>query len=188
MIVCVLSFSLLCFASLVVAIVGFVRKNNKFIWGGVSGFFVFGLITFLLTVIPLIDFIGMLSADDVAETAGEVSERGGKIMGKVIKRTVSGMAVELESELVQTDSTIGQAGIVLNHCENQADSSLSMYLEFLKDFDGVLTLYAYDMNDKKQGIAKDTIHAKAGDEGVYLFDFKEGLNSGFSGHYRLVAK
>lgn len=184
---CVFLTSLLCFVSLILMIVGGVKKMNKLLYGGVAGFFVFGIATALIIISSTVGFFQDLSSDKIAETVEEVSENGGKIAGKAVKGSISGMSNSIGSELVTADSSVIEAGIVVNHCENLVGNRVSIYLDFTKDFDGVLTLYAYDSEDKKQGLAKESVQVKAGDEGTYSFDFGEGLNSGFSGYYKLIA-
>lgn len=184
---CVFLTSLLCFVSLILVIIGGVKKMNKLLYGGVAGFFVFGIATALIIISSTVGFFQDLSSDKIAETVEEVSENGGKIAGKAVKGSISGMSNSIGSELVTADSSVIEAGIVVNHCENLVGNRVSIYLDFTKDFDGVLTLYAYDSEDKKQGLAKESVQVKAGDEGTYSFDFGEGLNSGFSGYYKLIA-
>ena len=184
---CVFLTSLLCFVSLILVIIGGVKKMNKLLYGGVAGFFVFGIATALIIICSTVGFFQDLSSDKIAETVEEVSENGGKIAGKAVKGSISGMSNSIGSELVTADSSVIEAGIVVNHCENLVGNRVSIYLDFTKDFDGVLTLYAYDSEDKKQGLAKESVQVKAGDEGTYSFDFGEGLNSGFSGYYKLIA-
>lgn len=183
----VLVTSLLCFASLITMIVGGVKKIKKLLYGGIAGFFVFGIATGLILMCSMFSVVESISSDSIAEKAGEMSESGGKIAGKMAKGSISGMSNGLGSESVMADSSVLQAGIVVNHCENLVGNRVSIYLDFTKDFDGVLTLYAYDSEDKKQGLAKESVQVKAGDEGTYSFDFGEGLNSGFSGYYKLIA-
>ncbi len=178
--------SALCFASLVLAIVGGVKEKKKFLYGGIAGFFVFGVATALIVACFFVNAISSVSTDSVADTARDVTETGGKITGKMIKGTLTGVANGMEKDFV-TDSSVVQAGIIVNHCES-TENGLSIYLDFTKDFDGVVALYAYDGNDKKQGFAKDSFHVKAGDEGIYRFDFEEGVNVGFIGHYRLCVR
>lgn len=160
---------------------------NKLLYGGVAGFFVFGIATALIIISSTVGFFQDLSSDKIAETVEEVSENGGKIAGKAVKGSISGMSNSIGSELVTADSSVIEAGIVVNHCENLVGNRVSIYLDFTKDYEGVLTLYAYDSEDKKQGLAKESVQVKAGDEGTYSFDFGEGLNSGFSGYYKLIA-
>lgn len=180
--------SLFCFVSLILTIIGGVKKIKKLLYGGIAGFFVFGIATVVITVCSVVKVVESVTTEDVAEAAGEVSERGGKIAGKVVKGSVTGMANELEEESIKIDSSVVEAGIVVNHCENLTiGERVSIYLDFTKDFEGVMKLYAYDVNDKKQGVASDSIHVQAGDEGTYVFDFNGGFNSGFSGYYKLVA-
>lgn len=184
---CVFLTSLLCFVSLILVIIGGVKKMNKLLYGGVAGFFVFGIATALIIISSTVGFFQDLSSDKIAETVEEVSENGGKIAGKAVKGSISGMSNSIGSELVTADSSVIEAGIVVNHCENLVGNRVSIYLDFTKDYEGVLTLYAYDSEDKKQGLAKESVQVKAGDEGTYSFDFGEGLNSGFSGYYKLIA-
>lgn len=184
---CIFLTSLLGFVSLILAIIGGVKKVNKLLYGGVAGFFVFGIATALIIICSTVGFFQDLSSDKIAETVEEVSENGGKIAGKAVKGSISGMSNSIGSELVTADSSVIEAGIVINHCENLVCNRVSIYLDFTKDYEGVLTLYAYDSEDKKQGLAKESVQVKAGDEGVYSFDFGEGLNSGFSGYYKLIA-
>lgn len=184
---CVFLTSLLCFVSLILVIIGGVKKMNKLLYGGVAGFFLFGIATVLIIISSTVGFFQDLSSDKIAETVEEVSENGGKIAGKAVKGSISGMSNSIGSELVTADSSVIEAGIVVNHCENLVGNRVSIYLDFTKDYEGVLTLYAYDSEDKKQGLAKESIQVKAGDEGTYSFDFGEGLNSGFSGYYKLIA-
>lgn len=178
--------SVLGFASLVLAIMGGVKKNKKLMFGGIAGMFVFSVATGLIIICSVVNAVNSCTTDDVADTARDVTESGGKITGKMIRGTLIGMANGIEKDFV-TDSSVVQAGIIVNHCEN-TESGLSIYLDFTKDFDGVVALYAYDGNDKKQGFAKDSFHVKAGDEGIYRFDFEEGVDVGFIGHYRLCVK
>ena len=184
---CVFLTSLLCFVSLILMIVGGVKKIKKLLYGGVAGFFVFGIATGLILMCSMFSVVESISSDSIAEKVEEVSENSGKIAGKMAKGTISGMSNGLGSESVMADSSVLQAGLVVNHCENLVGNRVSIYLDFTKDFDGVLTLYAYDSEDKKQGLAKESVQVKAGDEGTYSFDFGEGLNSGFSGYYKLIA-
>ncbi|MBR4815617.1 MAG: hypothetical protein IKZ67_09145 [Paludibacteraceae bacterium] len=163
------------------------KKIKKLLYGGIAGFFVFGIATGLILMCSMFSVVESISSDSIAEKVEEVSENSGKIAGKMAKGTISGMSNGLGSESVMADSSVLQAGIVVNHCENLVGNRVSIYLDFTKDFDGVLTLYAYDSEDKKQGLAKESVQVKAGDEGTYSFDFGEGLNSGFSGYYKLIA-
>ena len=178
--------SFLSFASLVLAIIGAVKKNKKFMFGGIASLCVFGVATALITMCSVFSVVNSVSTDDVADTARDVTESGGKITGKMIKGTLTGMSNGMDKD-IETDSSVVQAGIIVNHCES-TENGLSIYLDFTRDFDGIVALYAYDGNDKKQGYAKDTFHVKAGEEGVYRFDFEEGVNVGFIGHYRLFVR
>ncbi len=186
--ICIFFISLLILASLILIIVGAVKKNKKLLFGGVAGFFVFGVANVLIIIYSVTSAIDAITSDGVLETMTEVSESGGKIAGKVVKGSISGMSNEFGTELVTADSSVVEAGITINHTDNLAGDRVSIYLDFASDFDGVLILYAYDANDKKQGIARKDVHVKAGDEGVHTFDFEEGSNSGFDGYYLLVAR
>lgn len=187
-IICVFFIGFLILASLILTIVGAVKKNKKLLFGGIAGFFVFGIANGLIIACSISSAIDSITSSGVLETMEEVSENGGKIAGTVVKGSISGMSNELGTESVAADSSVIQAGITINHAENLEGQRVSIYLDFASDFDGVLILYAYDANDKKQGIARKEVHVKAGDEGVHTFDFEEGSNSGFDGYYLLVAR
>ena len=179
--------SLLTLAALILTIVGAVKNNKKLMFGAIAGFFVSGVATALIIICSVKNLVDSVTSEIVTDEMSEVSENGAKVAGKVIRGTLTGVIDGLDSESMRVDSSVVQAGIVVNHCEN-VYNGLSIYFDFTKDFDGVLTLYAYDASDKKQGFAQDSIHAKAGDEGVHVFDFKDGANSGFSGYYALTIK
>lgn len=187
-IICVFFIGFLILASLILTIVGAVKKNKKLLFGGIAGFFVFGIANGLIIACSISSAIDSITSSGVLETMEEVSENGGKIAGTVVKGSISGMSNELGTESVAADSSVIQAGITINHAENLEGQRVSIYLDFAMDFDGALILYAYDANDKKQGIARKEVHVKAGDEGVHTFDFEEGSNSGFDGYYVLVAR
>lgn len=177
--------AILTLVALVLTIVGAVSKNKKLMFGSIAGFFVCGVATVLMIICSVKNLYDSVTSELVTDEMSEVSENSAKVAGKVIKGTLTGVIDGFDSESIRVDSSVVQAGIVVNHCEN-VYNGLSIYFDFTKDFDGVLTLYAYDASDKKQGFAKDSIHAKAGDEGVHVFDFKDGVNSGLSGYYTLT--
>ena len=84
--------SLLGFASFVLAIVGGVKKNKKLLYGGVAGFCVFGIANALIIVCSVFNAVNSVTTDSVADTARDVTESGGKITGKMIKGTLTGMS------------------------------------------------------------------------------------------------
>ncbi|MBO7507954.1 MAG: hypothetical protein J6T67_11305 [Paludibacteraceae bacterium] len=175
--------SFLCFASVVLTIVGGVKNMNKLLYGGIAGMIVFGCATLLITSFSMSQIVGNINAGYEAE------DEEGRIINGI---RVIGLPDDSDSEIddrIRLDTTAVMEGININYYEsNVLGESVFIFLEFHRNFDGELTLYACDENGKRLASVKESVHAKAWDSGMHNFDFGKDFDSERSKYFSLCAE
>ena len=119
----------------------------------------------------------------------EAEEEEGRIINGI---RVIGLPDDSDSEIddrIRLDTTAVMEGIDINYYEsNVLGESVFIFLEFHRNFDGELTLYACDENGKRLASVKESVHAKAWDSGMHNFDFGKDFDSERSKYFSLCAK
>ncbi|MFN8277431.1 MAG: hypothetical protein U0T84_08115 [Chitinophagales bacterium] len=118
------------------------------------------------------------------DAIAKLANKGAKIVGKGVKAAATGLDETAGKTTVFTDESIDKAGITVGRAEEITDSakiSFGLFLEFKKEFDGKLTLTAFDSKGLKQDNASLAINQQAGKAKVYVFQF-DYFKPGLSGY------
>jgi len=123
------------------------------------------------------------------DAIAKLANKGAKIVGKGVKAAATGMDETVGKTTVFLDESADREGVAIGRAEQITDSlkhSFGLFLEFNKDFNGTLSLTAYDSEGKKQDKAELPFKEKAGKAKVYVFQF-DYFKPGMSG-YCVLAK
>lgn len=118
------------------------------------------------------------------DAIAKLANKGAKIVGKGVKAAATGLDETAGKTTVFADESIDKEGVTVGRAEQITDSaknSFGLFLEFKKDFDGKLTLTAFDSKGLKQDNASLAIKQKAGQAKVYVFQF-DYFKPGLSGY------
>jgi ABC-type transport system involved in multi-copper enzyme maturation permease subunit len=113
-----------------------------------------------------------VSLDDKA--ISDLAKKSATILGTSIKTIASGFDSTIGSKNIFIDKNLADAGFELGRAYEQYDSvtnNLGIFIEYKKDFKGILKLTNYDQAGTKIDISQKEIDVKAGEENVEVFKF-----------------
>ncbi len=120
----------------------------------------------------------------------KLANKGAKIVGEGAKATAAGFDETTGKTTILSDESIEKIGITIGRAERVNDSithRFGLFLEFKQDFEGKLTLTAFDDEGLKMDISELVVNEKAGQAKVYLLQFKY-FKRGLSGYSILKNK
>ncbi|MBE7171265.1 MAG: hypothetical protein INR73_11785 [Williamsia sp.] len=112
------------------------------------------------------------------EAIKNLAGKSAVIAGKVTKTVASNLDSTLGNKSIFLDETLENSGLELGRAEEKykdTTNDVEIFIDYKKDFKGLLKLTNYDQNGRKIEIVTKNIHSKSGQSNVETFKF---LHSG----------